>query len=379
MAFSFRNLFRFTWRWLAGIRWTPRRALIVIAYFVVVPLLELVIWTGLLLDRVFFSGYRNQAIADPVFIIGNFRSGTTFLHRLLAGDQNRFSTMKMWEILFAPSVTQRRVIGALTALDRKLGNPVPRLLRWIESYWHDANVMHEVSLAQPEEDEYLCLHIWSALTIGLSSGLLEEARPYAWFDRDVPADDRKRIMNFYADCVRRHLLYHGRENGSQYLAKNPALTPKIGSVLEEFPDAKVIYLVRNPLEAVPSFISMMKFSWEVMGARAEGTALRDFVMDMAQHWYRYPLERLAQVDEDRYRIVVYDDLVRDPERVVLDLYAHFGYEPGADFSRVLAEAKSDASGYRSQHSYDLSDLGLTRQELIDEFADVFERFGFEQR
>ena len=377
MAFSFRNLYRFTWRWLASIRWTPRRALIVVAYFIVVPLLELVIWACLLLDRLLFSRYRQQTIEEPVFIIGNFRSGTTFLHRLLAGDRNRFSTMKMWEILFAPSVTQRRVIAALAAVDRKLGHPVPRLLRWIESYWQDANVMHEVSLAQPEEDEYLCLHIWSALTIGLSSGLLDEARPYAWFDHVLPAGDRKRIMNFYADCVRRHLFDRDAGNGLQYLAKNPALTPKIGSALEQFPDAKVIYLVRNPLEAIPSFVSMMKFSWEVMGADVEDSALADFVTEMAGHWYRYPLERLATAPADSYQIVVYDDLVSDPARVVRDIYAHFGYAIDADFEQLLAAVSGEARSYRSRHDYDLESLGLDRDRLVEEFADVIERFGFE--
>ncbi|NND36014.1 MAG: sulfotransferase [Gammaproteobacteria bacterium] len=377
MAFSFRNLFRFTWRWLASIRWTPRRALIVIAYFVVVPLLELVTSACLLLDRFLFSRYRTRTITEPVFIIGNFRSGTTFLHRLLAGDRNRFSTMKMWEILFAPSVTQRRMVGAFAALDRKLGNPVPRLLRWIESYWHDANVMHEVSLTQPEEDEYLCLHIWSALTIGLSSGLLDEARPHAWFDHDLPAEDRKRIMSFYADCVRRHLVDRDAGHNLQYLAKNPALTPKIGSTLEQFPDAKIIYLVRNPLEAIPSFVSMMKFSWEVMGAGTEDSALADFVTEMAGHWYRYPLERLAQAPADSYRIIVYDDLVSDPAAVVRGIYAHFQYAIDADFEQVLTGVAGEARSYRSRHEYDLESLGLDRARLTEEFADVIDRFGFE--
>ena len=66
MAFSFRNLIRFTGSWLASIRWTPRRTLIVIAYFVVVPIVELLVWTCLGLDRLFFPGYRKQAVEAPV-------------------------------------------------------------------------------------------------------------------------------------------------------------------------------------------------------------------------------------------------------------------------------------------------------------------------
>lgn len=373
MSFSFSNLFRFVREWLTSMSWTPRRALIVVAFFIVVPLVEGVVWAGLLLDRVFFSRYREQQVTEPLFVIGNFRSGTTFLHRLLAGDRRRFTTMQMWEVLFAPSVTLRRVYSGLAAVDGWLGRPVARFLAWVESRWHDENVMHEVSMTQPEEDEYLCLHIWSALTIGLSSGLLDEARPYAWFDSDLPGTDKRRVMAFYFSCVQRHLVAHG---AGQYLAKNPAATPKLDSLLDRFPDARVVCLVRNPLEAVPSFVNMMKFSWEVVGAPADAEALRDFVIEMAGHWYRYPLERLARAPEDSYRIVVYDELVRDPAGVVNDIYAHFGYEIDADFERLLAAATAEAGRYRTRHEYDLDDLGIDREAIVADFADIFERFGF---
>ena len=99
MPFSVRNYVRFTASWLRGVRWTPRRSLIVVAYLVLVPVFELFTWTGLLLDRVFYPRYRQQPVRSPVFIVGNFRSGTTFLHRLMAADRARFTTMKMWEIL----------------------------------------------------------------------------------------------------------------------------------------------------------------------------------------------------------------------------------------------------------------------------------------
>jgi len=374
MSFSFRNLFHFTRCWLASITWTPRRTLIVAASFVVVPLVEIFVWAGLLLDRLFFPRYRSQPVLSPLFITGNFRSGTTFLHRLLAADRRQFTTMQMWEILFAPSVTARRLLGGFAALDRLLGRPVPRLLGWLESRWSSLNVMHEVSLTHPEEDEYVCLHIWSALTIGLSSGLLDEARPYAYFDIELAPADRERIMGFYSACLRRHLLAH-EAGGGRYLAKNPALCPKLDELFVQFPDARIVYLVRNPLEAIPSFVSMMKFSWEVMGAES-GPELRDFVMDMAGHWYRYPLECLNRRPDDSYRIVVYDDLVRDPEGVVRDIYTHFGEEVDGAFAMSLSEAASAAGEFHSRHEYDLAELGLSRDECVERFADIFERFGF---
>ena len=380
MTFNFRGFFRFSYLWLTNGRWTPRRIAILVAFYLAFPLLEFAIWICFLLDNIFFRGYRWEQVESPVFIVGNPRSGTTFLHRLIAKDVDRFSTMKMWEILFSPSIAQRKLVAGLAALDRWLGGAVQKRLERTEQGWQEQNVMHEVSLREPEEDDYLLLHIWSALTTGLSAGLLEEAIRYTYFDTAIPAAERDRIMAFYKRCVRRHLHAEriGIGNGATcYLAKNPALSPKLDTVFKHFPDAKIIYLVRSPLEVLPSYVNMMMFSWRVLGIPVEDHALRDYLIDMARHWYTYPLERLGRAPANSYAIVRYDDLVSDPEQTIRTVYDRFGFEVGPAFDRVLQEESAKARGYQSRHAYSLEETGLTRQQILHTFQDVFERFGFD--
>lgn len=381
MLFDFRGFFRFTYIWLVRSRWTARRALIAVAFLLVVPLFELATWLCLLLDELLFRRYRRQPVDSPVFIIGNPRSGTTFLHRLLAEDSERFSTMRMWEILFAPSITQRRLARMLAAVDRLTGKPLRRRWHGVERAWSEQNVMHRVSLFAPEEDDYLLLHAWSALTIGLSAGLLREALPYTYFDTALPAKRRARIMTFYRSCIQRHLhaaaaRRHRNARPPRYLAKNPALCPKLDSLIAEFPEAKIVYLVRNPLEVLPSYLSMMRFSWRAVGVPVEGEALANYLLEMAGHWYRYPLEWLAGAAEKSYVIVRYDALIRDPQRTVAEVYDHFGFDIAPAFARVLAAEATRAQHFRSRHEYDLEKLGLSRERILAEFRDIFERFDF---
>lgn len=236
--------------------------------------------------------------------------------------------------------------------------------------------MHRTSLREPEEDEYLLLHIWSALTLGLSSGLLEEAAPYVYFDSALPQADRTRIMAFYRRCVQRH-LYARHCTHKHYLAKNPALTPKLDSILDTFPDAKIICLVRNPLDAVPSFVHMMQVSWQVVGAPGDSDALRDFVVDMTRHWYRYPLECLRHATEDSYAVVKYDDLVADPQGTVTSLYRRFGFELSPSFASSLHKETARARGFASRHRYSLQQTGLSQQQILAKYQDVFDYFGFD--
>jgi len=376
MVFNLQGLFRFTSRFLKTMRGSGRRFLVVTAFFMLYPLLETAIWISLLLDNLLYSRYRNQAVTRPVFITGMFRSGTTFLHRLMAKDYDWFTTMSMWEILFAPSVIQRRIVWSL---GRFLTVPVNLLLNRIETRWQQQNVMHQVSLREPEEDDYLLLHIWSPLTTGLSAGFFEEAMPYAYFDCQLPRRDRQRIMGFYRCCIQRYLFARRASQNIHYLAKNPALCPKLSTLHEFFPDAKIIYLVRSPLEVIPSFLSMMQFTWRVTGAPIEGPESQEYLLGIIRHWYDYPLQYLENLPDESYIIVNYNDLMKDLSGTVRKIYQRIGIPLAENFAKILQQEAEKVRFYRSRHDYTLESFGLDHERILEEFQDIFQRFGFDTR
>lgn len=208
--------------------------------------------------------------------------------------------------------------------------------------------------------------------------MLAEAIPYTFFDREVPKPRRDRIFTFYRRLIERHLHAHP-EAGRQYLAKNPALSPKLETVFEHFPDARVVYLARNPLEMLPSYVSMMRFSWQAVGMPTHGRhgeALNEYLLEMAGYWYRHPLAVLDRLPAERGVVVRYDELTADPEAQVRRIYDQWGWEVDPGFARVLAEETERARSYESRHEYSLEEVGLDRQRVLSDFADVFARFGF---
>ncbi len=381
--FSFRNFFKFFYRTLFRKRKDPREpgtrrfGRFVLFYFLFF-VLELVTWIGFLLDEIFFRGYKDKEVWQPVFIVGNPRSGTTFLHRLLARDEANFAVMRTWEMVFAPSITLRRVLKGLRAADQALGSPMQRLIDAQQRRWQQGNVMHKIALQAPEEDEYLLFHIWSNLKIWLYVALLDEAIPYTYFDTAMPEAEKERIMTFYKSCLQRHLYAAGTER-KHYLSKNPSFTPMIDTLYDYFPDAKVIYLARNPLDMIPSFISLKEREWELLDQPIKDEQSREYVLDMAQHWYNYPLERLERVSEERYIIVNFDDLVQKAESTVARIYKRFGLQMEPSFAQVLHEEGERARNYDSDHEYSLQEMGLTHDEIVKEYGEIFSRFGFDTR
>jgi hypothetical protein len=382
MKFNWRGFARFTRNGLFEARDTHYRLTLhrigwAIAFYTFFPLLELATWGGFLLDDLLFRGYRKQQVHGPVFIIGNPRSGTTFLQRLMSRDVDNFTAMKTWEILFAPSITQRRFWHALSALDDRLGGHVKRWAKAAERRYGKELVTHRLSLDEPEEDEFILLHIWSTVVINVFSAVMDEALAYTHFDRALPRAEKERITAFYRQCVKRHAFARGVGDGRYHLAKSPCFSPKMEALGSAFPDAKFIYLVRNPLDVVPSYMSLLDLQWSILADPLEKWAGRDYVLEMIRHWYTYPLERLATAPPDRYAIVRYDDLVTDAERTLAEVYGRLGLEMSPQFARLLHAAAERERHYVSDHRYSLESMGLTRERLVSVFHDIIERFGFD--
>ena len=100
---------------------------------------------------------------------------------------------------------------------------------------------------------------------------------------------------------------------------------------------------------------------------------------MAQHWYAHPLACLEDDPERRILFVQYDDLVRDPEQTVSEVYRWLDLPVGSEFADALRAAAERARGYRSSHHYTLDQMGLTREQIVADYRPIFERFGFDTR
>jgi hypothetical protein len=95
MYFDFRTFFRLAY--LSFFKWkdtasplTVKRFLFLIGFFLIFPVVQLFNAICFLLDEILFSEYREIEIKKPGFIVGAARSGTTFIHRLMARDEGQF-------------------------------------------------------------------------------------------------------------------------------------------------------------------------------------------------------------------------------------------------------------------------------------------------
>jgi len=349
----------------------PDRFLFLLFFYPIWGCLLLLGWIGFLADEVLFAAYRKQPIEKPLFIVSNFRSGSTFVQRTLARDSATFSSVTTGGIYLTPSITQHRVGQLLAQLDRFLGRPFEKWIRQLDRLSLGQLRIHHFGLFDPEEDEHFLFYAWSTLLAVFAFPYLEELPPYAFFDQAIPKGRRDRIMRFYLSCVRRHLYANG---GRHYLAKNPLFSAKIESLLETFPDARILYLVRSPLETLPSTISMFAYLWGLFSKKPEKYPHCEAILGWAKYWYDHPLEVIDRDTSGRCLIMRYEDLIRSPDEAFRAIYSAFGYPETENLTGILRDAVSSARNHTSDHEYSLEAMGLDRERILKEFAHIFARF-----
>jgi len=322
-------------------------------------------------DEVWYRGYRDVPIVEPVHIVGLPRSGTSLLHATLADDEARFTTLRLWHVLFAPSVVQRRMIARLARFDRALGRPARRAASRIESKLSARmNGAHPINFGEPAEDFLLLLPAVACFLLVVafprSQSIWALTRIDEWNE-----SERRSLLLFYRSCLQRHLYASGSR--VRVLSKNPSFTACIGTLREVFPDARFLFCARDPANAIPSQLSSLRPGLQKFGYDPADPAIREPFIEMYECFINHATDLLGPMKTERAGFVSLDRLSADLAGTVQRLYGGFGWTPDAAFSAALTDRSRYAASYRTRHHYRLDDFGLDPDRLRQRLGPALRR------
>ena len=346
-----------------------------LATFVLTPMC-VVLWAGhyigFLFDEIFFRGYRQVRVTKPLFVVGPPRSGTTFLHRALARDKATFTSFTLGEMVFAPSITEKKLWSILALLDRALGAPVSRRIKKAEARGlADLNEMHWVSFFEPEEDYVLLAYLFANQLL-IAMFPFPDLLGHLWrFDEATPHATRRRVLRFYEQCVQRHLYHHGEDK--VFLSKNPYFTPMIRSLHEHFPDARFVCNVREPSESLPSMLALWKVFYGSFKNNPDHYLARDFVVDYMVDFYERVDHAMETLPSNHIVTVPYPALIKNTHATVRSLYKDLGYHFSEAFDEQLAEESSRTDIHKSKRRYVVADFDLEPESTLARFQSVWDK------
>ncbi|HZQ46008.1 MAG TPA: sulfotransferase [Verrucomicrobiae bacterium] len=336
----------------------------------------LLVVLGRALDQVFFRRFRRQPVAGPVFIIAPPRSGTTLVQTLLSLDEERFLHLKMYQTIF-PAVCFQRLFDTLVRLDRLSGRPFEKLIGWCEKKWFGGwDDLHKMRLNQPEEDDALFLYAFQSEAIFMLFPFVRELWE-AGFPDALPAGERRKLMRYYRSCLQRHLYANGP--AKTLLSKATQSSGTVESLLEEFPDARFITIIRHPYRSVASHVSLFVPVWQAHSPDIgkDGPVAKAYA-GLAVAWYKHLFAFRRRVPPRQYYCIDYRDLVRNPRKTIESVYTHFGWQMTETCRDRLDAATQRQREFKSKHEYTLEDFGLSKEWIQQELGEVMDAYGLER-
>jgi Sulfotransferase family len=301
-------------------------------------------------------------IQRPIFITGMPRSGSTFLHELLAEDpENRVP--RVWEVMFpipfaskSPKKVDPRVRKAEASLwwFRRLApgaDSVYPMRAWTP---HECVAIHSYTLLS---DEFVSTcHVPTYETF-LHTADLEPT--YVW---------QKRFLQY---------LQLGCSN-RRWILKSPDHVYGLEKLLTVFPDAVVIQTHRNPVQVLRSQIRLTKVL-EAMFARphkheqlamSEARKIGEMVDYITRFRDAYPNVAAQFID------LTYPELVSDPLAVVRRIYERLDIRlTDVAAQRMQRLALSRSRYERRSVSSTSADLGVDCSAETHRFEGYCSRFG----
>jgi hypothetical protein len=315
-------------------------------------------------DRKRYPGIADERIEAPMIVIGFPRSGTTLLHALLAAAPGNRAPL-YWEIA-RPSPP----VSLAAAGDPRIAEGTRDIERWLADYagFITQHPYFDAGGETPMECESLLVYdlrnayptIFSKVPFG--SGWAEAGSGQEYY-----ASHRRFLQHLQFGGPRRRWVLKGVEH--QF---------RLSALLAAYPDAKLIWPHRDPVEVFGSLLAVASLVYQHSGTPAPADR-RAFSLALLDSFEQRVEKALADPASEAGSIchVTYPDLVADPAGVVQAAYEHFGLPP--DGVEATVRAWLDDPGHRSDRfgrwTYDLADYGVRSDEVRGRFGGYRERFG----
>jgi omega-hydroxy-beta-dihydromenaquinone-9 sulfotransferase len=296
----------------------------------------------------------------PVFIIGFWRSGTTLLHNLLcqAPGTTYISTYQtVFPNLLSHSWWFKPIIG---------------------KFWPTHRPFDDVKMGMdlPQEEEIGLNNVQDVSFYNFLCFPKDFERFYTHelFMKDL---DDKHIAKWkyeYVKMIRKAVL---SRKGDRFISKSPSNMARIKQLLEMFPDARFIFLYRDPYKTVESFY---RFFHEVMPTiqvqesneeltrerltRVYADMVRAYFLDMS----KIPPQNLMEIKFELF--------TKNPVEGLRKIFDQFGIPGFEDSSQYFENYLVEMAGFTS-NKYEINDETI---RYVNEYAgDIVDRLDYPRK
>jgi len=285
----------------------------------------------------------------PLFIIGHWRSGTTLLHNLLCQDP-KTSYVTTYQTIFPNNLASKLIFQTFMKLAMPERRPADNM---------------KLGVSLPQEDEFALSNMYhnSYYNFFYFPNNYKEFYDKSINFKNLEVKEEKEWCYYYDKLLKK--AYLDNDSKEQLILKNPVNTARIKLLLDLYPNAKFIYIYRNPITV---FLSTQKFFRVILKTLMLQAVDNEFIDNMIFDVY----ERLME-DYLKYRSLIpkgnlyeirYEDFEADPIKGLKIIYSDLLH---ADFYKVepkfVEYLKSVKEHKKQQYEVEKPSLDLITKRL----------------
>lgn len=289
-----------------------------------------------IIEAVLYFFSKKEEVKAPIFIVGHPRSGTTFFHDSL-NEVETFAAPRMLDCLF-PYLNKYFKFILIPILEKVL--PETRLMDKMAVKWDS-----------PQEEEFGMELMGGNTSVGF---LFAPNKGKQVLNNAVLLNNPKTKANW----LKKHLKYAQKiqsvNKGKTLVFKSPSNTAKMLELLEIYPDAKFIHIVRDPQDVIPSTLHLYQ------RILPEFSLQNETEIDLLEYVFDYYTQLMAKLIATKDKLnatqffeLKYEDFVEKPVDLLNEAFTQLEISADSEKLKSFFEGRKNFSKNKFERNQEL--------------------------
>ena len=319
----------------------------------------------MILDSILILPFSKKKIKSPIVIVGNPRSGTTFLQRFLV--KNNFGAgSQLWQMIYSSIILQ------------KLIQPVLPLLEYISPAKHHSTEAHRTSLTSVETDDVgVLFRYFDGFFLYGFILCFSNTNLFKWVDPKV-RNNSSRDFNWLNKVWIRVMI---SSNANRIVGKLFSLSSNSPAFFKKYPDAKLLYMVRDPLNVIPSGLSLVTgvldkmFGFWNLPLKKRDLFIERLYLGLVELLNRFTDDwNNNKINRDNILIVDFNRIMNDFDSLMNEIITFTKHKPTDKLLNNIKITSEKQKQYVSKHKYNLNKFNLTEDKIKKDCCKFYDTF-----